>query len=335
MTSHAADRLPFMLLAALLLVAFAFGGGGIGAPLANLTVQLTALAVLALRREACAKFWRESPLALRVLVALSLAVPLLQIIPLPESLWSALPGRTLVVSARDLAGQGGGWATYSVNPLRTLLALTALVTPLAVIMAGWTLPRDRLIDLGWLVVGCGLFTVLLGAVQLGGGPGAAKLYDDFHGTNVLVGTFANRNSTGLFLTFALGLAALLPAPRPHSAVLPARLAVCALLLVAVVLTQSRTAIVLALLPVALGLIRALGAMLTARGKDRPAGRGLMIGLGAVALVAVGAGALVVTAPGRVGDALERFEAEDDPRRFVWEDALYSADRYWPTGAGMG
>lgn len=324
-----------MLLAALLFVAFAFGGGGIGAPLANLTVQLTGLTVLALRREGFAQFWRESPLMLRALIVLSLAVPLLQIIPLPESVWSALPGRTLVAGTLDLVSQGDGWATYSVNPRRTLLALTALVTPLAVILAGWTLPRDRLIDLGWLVVGCGLITVMIGTVQLTMPNESATPYGARYPGSILLGTFANRNSTGLFLTFALGLAALLPAPRPHPALLPARLAVSALLLLAVVLTQSRTAIVLALLPVALGLIRALGATLQTRKKGRTAGRGLIIALGALALVGVGAGALIVTAPGRVADALERFEAKDDARRLVWEDAVYSAGRYWPAGAGMG
>lgn len=336
MINHAADRLPLMLLAALLLAAFAFGGGGFGAPLGNLTVQLIALGVLAAKQASFAAFWRESPFLLRLMIVASLALPILQIIPLPESVWSALPGRALVASAFDQAGQSGGWATYSVEPIRTLLALTALVTPLAVIWAGWTLPRDRLIDLGWLVVACGIVTVLIGTVQLSVPSESATLYGSREPGSILLGTFANRNSTGLFLTFALGLAALLPAPRPHPAVLPARLAVCALLLVAVVLTKSRTAIVLALLPVALGLIRALGATLAARNKDRAARRWLMIGLGALALVlVVGVGGLVVTAPGRIGDALERFEAKDDARRLVWEDAVYSADRYWPAGAGMG
>lgn len=323
-----------MLLAALLLVAFALGGGGIGAPLANLAVQLTALAVMAFRRGGCTQFWRESPLVLRALVVLSLALPILQTVPLPESMWSALPARAMVAQSLKIIGESG-WMSFSLFPQRTLLAVTALVTPLAVLCAGWSIPRDRLIDLGWLIVGCGLVTILLGAIQLSGPAGTAKFHGDFHGSNVLVGTFANRNSTGLFLTFALGLAALLPAPRPHPAILPARLASCVLLLLGVALTQSRTALVLAILPVLLGTVRALGAWLRARGGHRSGRQMALIGLGALALVGIGGGALVVAAPGRIGTTLERFESRDDARRYVWEDAAYSASKYWPLGAGVG
>ncbi len=334
MDKQAADRTPFALLILVLLVAFAFGGGGIGSALANLAVQLTALGVLAARRDAFIAFWHESPLALRLLVAASLALPLLQLIPLPESLWRALPGRTLVSASLEQAG-GGGWMPLSVDPLRTLLALTALVTPLAVLFAGWTLPRERLIDLGWIIVGLGLITVLLGAVQLSSAAGEAALHGEGYASRVLIGTFANRNSTGLFLTFALGLAVLLPAPKPHPAVLPARLMIAALLLIAIALTQSRTAIVLALLPTLLGAARGVSAVLQARKATPSLARAATIGLGAIALVGAVAGTLVVAAPGRIGEALERFEAKDDPRRYIWDDATFSAGRYWPVGVGVG
>lgn len=330
---NAAEPLPSLLIAALLVVAFAFGGGGIGTALANLMVQLTALAVLASQRRGFGQFWRESPLTLRVLIGASLLLPLIQIVPLPESVWTALPGRELVARSFDLVG-GDGWATYSVDPRRTLLALTALITPLAVLFAGWSLPRERLLDLGWLVVVLGLVTILLGAFQFGAPSGDAAINGAQAANNKLLGTFANRNSTGLFLTFALGLAALLPAPRPHPAVLPARIAVCALLLLAVFLTLSRTAIVLALLPVTLGLIRGLIGLMP-QGDKRSAGRIAMVGMGAIALVGLGTAGLIALAPGRVSDALERFEAKDDPRRFIWEDATFSAGRYWPAGSGVG
>lgn len=316
-----------------MLAAFAFGGGGIGSALGNLAVQLAALCVLALSRDSFVSFWREAPLALRGLIAASLVLPLLQLVPLPESVWTALPARALVSGSLDLAG-GGGWMPLSVDPLRTLLAVTALVTPLAVLFAAWTLPRERLIDCGWGVVGLGLITVLIGAVQLGAANEASTLYGSRAPGRILLGTFANRNSTGLFLTFALGLAALLPAPRPHPALAAARLAVCALLLIAVVLTQSRTALVLALLPATLGIIRALGGVLPGR-QSWSTGRAVMLGFAAIAMVGAAASAVVITAPGRVSATLERFEAKDDPRRFIWDDATFSAGRYWPAGAGIG
>lgn len=321
-------------MAVLLVIAFAAGGGGFGSPRGNLLVQLAALGVLATQRDSFIAFWRSSPLALRALILAAVALPLAQIVPLPESVWQALPSRNLVERSLAQIGAGGGWMPLSLDPLRTLLALTALITPLAIVTGGWRLPRERLIDLGWIVVGLGVVTVLLGAVQLGATSDAGTLYGTRRPGQVLLGTFANRNSTGLFLAFALGLAALLPAPRPHPLVLPMRLGVCLLLLIAIGLTQSRTAIVLALLPVLLGTARGLDALLRARGAPSAA-RAAMIGMGALALVAAGVGTLVVAAPGRIGETLERFEAKDDPRRFIWDDATFSAGKYWPAGAGIG
>ena len=66
-----------------------------------------------------------------------------------------------------------------------------------------------------------------------------------------------------------------------------------------------------------------------------AARPLAIMLGAIGLVAVSTAALTVTAPGPIEKTLERFEAKDDPRRYIWDDASYTAARYWPAGAGMG
>lgn len=333
MNQNTADRLAFPLLAGLLVIAFMFGGGGIGSAFGNLAVQLTAIGLLAFRRDSALRFLRESPFALRLLIGVTLALPIAQIIPLPEPVWTALPGRAMVASSLEQIG-ASGWMPLSVDPLRTLLAWTALVTPLAFLWAGWTLPRERLIDLGWGVVALGLATVLLGLFQLGASTDATTIYGANQPGKVLLGTFANRNSTGLFLTFTLALAALLPAPRPHPAVLPVRLGICTLLLIAVWLTQSRTGIALALLPVLLGSARAIGATLY-RHKAPAAARTVMIGLGALALVGASIGTLVVAAPGRIGEALERFEAKDDPRRFIWDDATFSAGHYWPAGTGIG
>lgn len=317
-----------------MLIAFAFGGGGSRFGLANLSVQLAAIAALALHRDGAARFVQQSPRAVLLLIAATLLLPLIQLLPLPPMMWAALPGRDLVARSFDLAGPTG-WMPMSVNPLRTLLALSALITPLAILIVGWTLPRNRLIDLGWLVAGLGIVTTLLGLVQLGATDGSATIFGARNPGSILLGTFSNRNSTGLFLVFALALAALLPAPRPHPALLLVRLAVCTLMLLAIFLTRSRTALVLALLPAALGAIRAVWWGLQHRKHSGQPGRAVAIALAGLAAAALGMAALVVTAPGPIGAALERFEAEDDPRRYIWDDGTFTATRFWPAGAGMG
>ncbi len=320
-----------------MLAAFAFGGGGSVYGLANLAVQFTALAVLALRGGSAKRFWRESPVFLRIAIALALLLPLAQIIPLPETVWRALPGHDLVARSLEAAGTGG-WMTWSTDPLRTALALTALVTPIAVVMAGWTLPRHHLLTLGWLVVALGLVTTLMGLGQLNPAGDNFAIYPAREPGAFLIGTFANRNSTALFLGFCLTLACLLPAPRPHPAVPWVRLALASLLLVAIVLTKSRTGLALAVIPLGLAGLRAGSWLLQSRSAGAGGRRGrqpILLALGAVALGATVIGGLVIAAPGRIEATLERFEAKDDPRRFIWEDAIFAAERYWPAGAGMG
>jgi O-antigen ligase len=317
-------------LAAVLVFAIAFGGGGSKYGMANMLVQLAALAALAFNREAFFEFWKSAPFALKALTGLSILLPALYLVPLPQSVWSTLPGRDLMAQSYELVGREG-WASASVEPLRTLLALTALIVPLALLTIGWSASRERLVQVGWIAVALGLVNMLIGIPQVLTNSEVGVLYPENPMPGVLFGTFANRNSTGLFLVGTLALAALLPAlPQFRRQELLVRAGACALLLVAIMLTRSRTALVLALLPLGLVGLRVLIAR-TTQGKS-----GLWVALGGIALIA-GTGAIVaVAAPGRVGAVLERFDdADTDARAYIWEDAVYSADRFWPLGSGTG
>ncbi|MEO0871819.1 MAG: hypothetical protein AAFY19_07645, partial [Pseudomonadota bacterium] len=140
-----------MALAALLLVAMALGGGGVRYGLMNLMVQLTALGLIAVYRDAFLGFWRNAPRLLTILVAVSLAIPILQLVPLPSGVWTSLPGRSLAAEARAAVG-ASGWAPASLDAARTLVALSGLIVPLTVLSVGWAIRRERVFLLGWLVV---------------------------------------------------------------------------------------------------------------------------------------------------------------------------------------
>lgn len=324
----------FIALAALLILAVALGGGGVRYGLANLVVQFGALALVAFYRDAFFSFWKNAPLTLKALVACSIALPLAHLVPLPESLWTALPGRSLAADARTAVGAMGS-APLSLDSARTLVALSGLIVPLAVLAVGWSIPREHLFLLGWVVVALGLVNLVLGIGQVLTSGATASFYPEMPMPGVLFGSFANRNSTGVFLVGALALAALLPAPRAHPLMTPARIAICVLLLIAIVLTRSRTALVLAVLPL---LVAAVQFALAGRGTNADgawgARKGLIAGGGAVLVVAVLA-ALLALAPGRLADTLDRFDTEGDPRSYIWDDAMYAGSRYWPVGAGMG
>ncbi|MEL6530949.1 MAG: O-antigen ligase family protein, partial [Pseudomonadota bacterium] len=263
-------------------------------------------------------------------------LPILHLVPLPATVWASFPGRDLVAQALETIDAQGSWRPASVDPARTLVALTGLIVPLTILAVGWRIPRRHLMTVGWLVVALGLACFALGVLQVLSGGTTAVIFAERGPTGLLYGTFANRNSTGLFLVGALTLAALLPLPlaRPHPAGLPVRLGICALLLLAVVLTRSRTAFVLAAIPIVLGLARAFWAWRDNNRTSRGPGGSIAV-FGGIAIVLVGIASVIAIAPGRVGDTLQRFEATEDARVYIWEDALYSADRYWPVGAGMG
>lgn len=330
---NAAAKSHFWAVIAVLVFAVALGGGGSKYGTANMLVQLCALIALGFHRRAFVDFWKSAPLALKSLVVLTILLPAAFIVPLPQGVWSALPGRELMAQSLDLV-DANDWATASVEPIRTLLALTALIVPLAILTIGWIAPKDRLVTIGWIAVGLGLVNFLIGIPQVLSNSEVGVLYPENPMPGVLFGTFANRNSTGLFLVGTLTLAALLPAiPRFGRQATPIRIAACALLIVAIVLTRSRTAFVLALIPLA-----ALGVqMFFSRSRPGSVSKSRAVLLFGPAILAIGVIAtLAIGAPGRVGDVVERFEGEgEDARAFIWEDALYSADRYWPVGAGTG
>lgn len=316
------------------LIAFALGGGGSRFGLANFVVQLAAFITIAAFPAAFLEFWRKAPLALRLLTAASLAVPALQIVPLPPAFWTALPGRALVQRTLEAAAIDHGWMPLSTYPLRTALALSALVTPLALLTVGWSLRRAQLLNLGWVVVGLGFVTAVIGTLQVTTGI-MVNLWPEGIQLQALLGTFANRNSTGLFLVGSLALAVGLPAPRSHPAVLLTRVALAALLFAAIVLTKSRTALVLSLLPLVLALAH-IAAAVAKRSFVRAKAQALVVALAVFGLGMAGIAATVSLAPGRIAETLERFDqTEDDPRKYIWEDATYAAQRYWPAGAGVG
>ncbi len=326
----------FWAIAAIMVFAVAFGGGGSKYGLANLIVQLAALIALSFHRRAFFDFWKMAPLAVTGLIALSLLLPIIHLVPLPASVWTALPGRELMAQSFDLIG-GAGWAMASVDPLRTLLALSALIVPIALLTIGWSAQRQHLIALGWIIAGLGLLNFLIGIPQVLSNSETGVFYPENPMPGVLFGTFANRNSTGLFMVGALALAALLPAPtRLGKTAIGVRIGVCVLLFVGIVLTQSRSALVLAFIPIGLSALRAVFALRSGGSSGSAAGkRGGWIALMGVALIAGIVAAAAFAAPGRVNDVIERFDGTDDARAYIWEDAQYSADRYWPAGSGMG
>jgi O-antigen ligase len=181
-----------------------------------------------------------------------------------------------------------------------------------------------------MVVAVGLANFAIGVPQVLNTGQHWLLYPENPMPDVLFGTFANRNSAGVFLVAALTLLIHLPALGKITASSLARTLMGAVLLLAIILTQSRTAIGLAFIPLASVLLR--------WGPDywqQPRAFKMRFGVG-LALAAFAIAAMAAFAGGsRLQTSLERFDAGNQARTYIWDDATFSAQKYWPAGSGMG
>lgn len=328
---------PGVQVTALIVIACLFGGGGVAYGLANLVVQIAALAFLALNGNAAWQVVRRGPLLLAVPLLASLALPLLQLVPLPPTVWTGLPGRSLMVEALAAAGPQG-WRPATVSTARTFVAFLGLIAPFAIIALGLAARKSALDLATQAFVAVGVAGVLLGAVQVLGGNGTAMLYPETTLPGVMTGFFANRNSAALFMVCCLLLLCGRSAGKLLSARWIASFSAVLLLTVGVVLTQSRTGLVLLALPLGLALLKSAASWADRRhgAAKGNGGRGLLLGGLAVATVLVGTAAVSAALPhSRLDTVLARFDRSGEQRPVIWEDARFSAQRFWPVGAGMG
>lgn len=328
-------RGPLGQLQVLLCVTVLLGGGGSAYGLHNLAVQLLALLVIGLQSKRIGEFFKTAPRTLSGLVLLSIAVPLVQLVPLPPVVWQALPQRDLVVESYAIAGIGTNvWAPYSLAPVRTLVAFASTIVPFAMITIGATLATREKVLLAITFTLAALTAFFLGAVQLSYGNTVAIIFDGRTAADVLYATFANRNSTGLMFILALCVLVGLPYSQDRAYLLAA-LSAAVLLALGVILTQSRSSIVLLLVPVLLGTTRAVVELVKRRAFAVSAMR---LATAFVALSACGLLLAVggfVFAGGRAATSFARFADTNTDRPEMWEDGLYAAGEFWPFGAGTG
>ena len=230
-----------------------FGGaGGYGWP--DAVVQLAALPLLAwaLFKLTPSELGRGGRWAIGLLCAI-LAWPLLQLIPMPPSLWSDLPGRGEIASAYEAAGMTLPWLPISLYPTATWLGLLSLVPATAVFLAMLSLEqrsRRVLIFIIFIVI---FASAVLDMLQIMGGEESPLRFYAVTNPGRAVGFFANSNHNAAFLysaipfvtAYAIGL---LLDHRRHRAI---GLVLLALLILAIIiglsLTQSRAGMALLLL----------------------------------------------------------------------------------------
>lgn len=329
-----AVNLQVVSVAALLVIAILLGGGGVGNGLGNMVVQLTALGVLAANFKSVRKYVSSAPTSLHLLIMLSIALVVLQLVPLPSGLWQAMPRRDLVEASFTLAGKDANtWTTISVQRARTATAFVGILTPLAAIILFAALERK---DLGLtlkILVGIGIACALVGFIQITTGNARALIHGPGKNATVLHAFFANRNSAAIFFDLIFLAICVVPLSSHKLASNILRTLAAALAALAVIFTQSRSGNVLLILTFLFAIPCAIFQRDTSA-RRRPESARFIVPL--ILVVGIGAAAVVSTFySGRTASTVMRFEDLTDSRPRIWEDASFTALSLLPLGSGMG
>lgn len=315
----------------LLAFSFAIGGASQNHALRLALVELASLPLLVLASGRLVRtgLWREHRFVLGILAAI-VAIPLIQLIPLPPAVWARLPGRDQMVIALELARLQPGWSPLSVTPDRTWGSALALAPPVAFFLAVLSLSpiqRERMIQ---FCIAAAIVGILLGAAQLASGGDRLYVWD-WTVSDQVRGFFANRNHLATSLLVVLPFAVIFGARTlrrrdgPGSALWFGAL-FAGLIVVTLAAIRSRAGITL----LAPGMmVTVLAAWIAAgRGRPRP---GLLVLVGSIGA------ALTAVAVLALPPILSRFDTNGAPEdRFeLWPLVAETAQTYLPLGSGIG
>lgn len=189
----------------LLLAALAFGGASRLEVGTTIIVRLAALAVLGYM------MWRRHPTAIpieRNAIAfwiLLFSVPIVQLIPLPWSWWTVLPGHGLEKAIFDALGSRPAMP-ISLAPERTRDFALALIVPLSAYVTGTHLDyKGRTVIMRAILI-VALLSAVVGLLQVSGGASSPLYFYSITNDDSSVGFFSNANHFSLFLSMAIVIA---------------------------------------------------------------------------------------------------------------------------------
>jgi O-antigen ligase len=269
---------------------------------------------------------------LALLVAV-IALPLVQLIPLPPSWWSALPGRRMFLEAASVAGMAQPWRPWAIVPSATRNALFSLVVPLATyfLIAGFD-RAGHLLMLRTLLV-LVVASTLVGLVQFSG----VNVDNPFvNGSGEVNGMFANHNHFALFVAMGCLLAPVwaFHESRKPGWQHPVALGLIALFILTILASGSRAGMIA-------GLIAVGGGFLVTQGDARKAlrryPRWVFPTLIATAVAGV-AGLILLSVMSDRAMAIHRamtVDVSQDLRARALPVVLDMIREYFPMGSGFG
>jgi O-antigen ligase len=332
-TSPGTWRSSLAVVAPLLLLVCGVLGGGQGG-LGDLLAQELALLLLALMAWG---LWRghlrwDGPKWVLALPALAIVLPLLQLLPVPPSLWALGDARSALLAQLQVAGVSPTHR-LSLDPAATEYALYSLLPATALFLATLFMPaRGRTLLMLVLVV-LAVANVLLGMAQLEGGTASPLRFYRPTNADQAVGLFANRNHMAGFLAMVLPLVQVgtgravverIGGRTVSPLLVVAGCALVVLVVVGIALTGSRAGVLLG----AIAVLGSLPLALSGQGKRSGAKRVLVVALAFAIMLAMQYSLL---------GALHRMAAptlEDGRLRYA-VNTIQAAREYLPLGSGLG
>lgn len=332
-----APSLSALLLLALLSTVWVAGGASRGDVLGQVIVRTVATLLLAsaiLLGGRPARSDRRDLLPLVGLLAATVALPLLQLIPLPPGWWQELPGRAIFVDAATASGQPQPWRPWAIVPGGAVNAAASLLVPVTALVLVAQLRDDERAWLPGILLTMVAVSTISGLLQSSGMGSNNPLINDSIGQ--VSGNFANRNHLALFLAIGCSLApawAFFDGRRPGWRA-PVALALVLLFVLTILATGSRAGLALGAFSLVLGplLVRTHIARALRRYP-----RWVLPALAAGIIVVVAIFVLASVAANRAV-AINRVLAVDpgqDMRSRALPTILNMVVTYFPAGAGLG
>ena len=276
----------------------------------------------------------RSTRSLAILFALAILLVVIQLIPLPPAIWTALPGRQFVADGRQLLGLPLGWSSISLAPYETLATLLCLLPPSAMFLAVY---RAGARNAAWLAAALTLATLaglVLGLLQLSSGNPVQSPWYLYKISNFgfATGFFANSNHMAALLLVAMPFVTALGASaasttkdsRKRYSLLAFTAGAVAVVMIGLALNGSLAGAGL-LLPVAFASL-----LMTLK-----IGRGLRIAAAGLALLAfLGFLALLFTPTGEK-IALTGASTSISTRQDILAHSVEAVREFGPVGSGLG
>jgi O-antigen ligase len=252
---------------------------------------------------------------------------------LPGSLWTISPGRAALLAEGEAIGLTYRPRLWALLPYEALASAIWALPALAIGLAMLRLPHWQPSHIAGAIIAAMVLSVLMGAVQLGGGNTSPAYLYDITNSGSTVGFFANSNHLATLLVTSLPFIAALAAHTrrhgDHEQATLAQVTALGLLLIAltgIVVNGSLAGFALAG-PVA------IGSVLIAVPASRLRRTSLVV---LFVALAIGVAWLTGSQAGQDFLASEDIRsAGEGGRGNIWAKTWRAVEDFWPWGAGLG